>query len=86
MVFSDQVSEAPADDGGWFDGEAVGACTVQRLPGSGDDPTAPRWIMWYAGRPADFPKDIMPIATGFVGLAVSADGLIWEKILCLAPN
>ena len=37
-------------------------------------------MMWYSARPTNFPSDVMPIATGFVGVAVSEDGLRWQKV------
>lgn len=75
----------PPPPDGWFDSRAVGACAVQRL-------SQERWVMWYAGRATNFPRDVVPIATGAIGLAVSKDGLMWERACgpgstgeCLAP-
>ena len=64
----------PPDGDGWFDGATVGAAVVRRV---GD-----RWLMWYAGRPNGFPDDVVPIGTGYIGVAESVDGLVWEKIAC----
>ena len=37
--------------------------------------------MFYAGRPTNFAGgDVVPIATGLIGLAKSTDGLNWEKV------
>ena len=63
-------SPAPAS---WFDDATVGAATVRRI-------ARDRWKMWYAGRPRSFPKDIVPIGTGYVGLAESADGIEWHRV------
>lgn len=49
--------------------------------------------MWYSGRSTDFADGVMPIATGHVGIATSADGLHWTRCAgdaqagsCLAPS
>ena len=40
----------------------------------------------YAGRPAaESFRDVVPIATGLVGIATSEDGLRWEKRSCDGP-
>ena len=62
----------PAPPGGWFDSDMVGACAVQRL-------RPDRWIMWYAGRSSHIQNDVVPIATGAIGVAISDDGLVWER-------
>jgi hypothetical protein len=89
LALTDVNVETP--DVGWFDGATVGACTVQRLPSSAS--TDPAWLMWYAGRAEGFASDVMPIATGAIGLAVSHDGLTWELACgtgdageCLGPS
>ena len=65
----------PPDSKGWFDGESVGACAVLF------DPVLKEWTMFYAGRPTNFAGgDVVPIATGLIGLAKSTDGLNWEKV------
>ena len=73
-------------EGGWFDGATIGSCVVRKSSNGG-------WQMWYSGRPEKFSKEVMPIATGFVGVATSEDGLTWQRIAgaeahgsCLAPN
>lgn len=68
----------PAPPGGWFDGATVGAAVVRQMADQS-------WRMYYAGRPLDFAEDIIPIATGYVGLAVSDDGLRWRRVACDAP-
>ena len=56
----------------------VGACAVQRL-------RPDRWIMWYAGRSSHIQDDVVPIATGSIGVALSEDGLVWERACGLGP-
>ena len=81
---SREPAEPPA--GGWFDGASIGSCVVRRGGPDG-------WLMWYSGRSTGFAADVMPIATGCVGVATSADGLSWARLAgdadggaCLAPN
>jgi len=77
----------PPPPGGWFDSDMVGACAVQRL-------RPDRWIMWYAGRSSNLiQSDVVPIATGAIGVATSNDGLVWERACglgaageCLGPR
>jgi hypothetical protein len=82
---SGQLVPPPA--GGWFDSKVVGGCAVMY------DQSADEWTMFYAGRPASFAADVAPIATGYVGIAKSKDGVSnWRRICadgplgsCLAP-
>ena len=62
----------------WFDDATVGAATVRRIAHD-------RWRMWYAGRPTGFPPDIVPIGTGYVGLAESNDGIEWTRVCGAEP-
>jgi len=63
-----------------FDSAMVGACTVICDESTGE------WKMFYAGRPDDFGGgDVVPVATGLVGMATSRDGLDWKKVCCAGP-
>ena len=50
--------------------------------------------MWYAGRSSNLiQSDVVPIATGAIGVATSNDGLVWERACglgaageCLGPR
>ena len=72
LQLGEEIVQPPKE--GWFDGATVGACTVRRMGGA-----EPKWCMWYAGRSVGFASDVMPIATGCVGVAVSHDGITWEQ-------
>ncbi|NEO99183.1 MAG: glycosyl hydrolase [Symploca sp. SIO2E9] len=57
---------------GWWDSERVSSPQVMRdLDGT--------WKMWYYGRDASFDREIN-LPTGRCGLAVSSDGVKWERI------
>ena len=80
------LSPSTAPDGS-FDSASIGSCVVlpplaatsstSSTSSSSDDGL---WRMWYSGRPIGFASDVMPIATGYVGLAVSNDGLSWRRL------
>ncbi|EDX74103.1 Glycosyl hydrolases family 32 [Coleofasciculus chthonoplastes PCC 7420] len=57
---------------GWWDSERVSCPRVMRCP----DGT---WKMWYYGRDASFDRQIN-LPTGRCGLAVSSDGIHWERV------
>ena len=59
-----QLVPPPPDD--WFDSQSIGACAARYDEAMGE------WTMWYAGRPANFADDVIPIATGLVGGQKSA--------------
>jgi hypothetical protein len=80
--------EAP--EGGWWDGATLGGCVVRRFT---DEMQGDRWMLWYSARSASFNAGVVPLATGAVGLAQSADGVNWERLAgdeaggaCLTPN
>jgi hypothetical protein len=57
---------------GWWDSERVSCPRVMRcLDGT--------WKMWYYGRDASFDRQIN-LPTGRCGLAVSPDGVQWERV------
>lgn len=75
-----------------FDSGALSAPCVQRyLSDSG-----PRYVMWYAGRPRNWASSSQTppdTGDGLVGLALSVNGLSWERVdgpldmhAVLAPN
>ena len=86
---------APVPRGGvesddWWDGATLGSCVVRRFT---DEMAGDRWMLWYSGRSASFDSDVVPLATGAVGLAQSTDGVVWERLAgdeaggaCLVPN
>jgi hypothetical protein len=57
---------------GWWDSERVSSPQVLYCP----DGT---WKMWYYGRDASFDRQIN-LPTGRCGLAVSADGIDWQRV------
>jgi len=57
---------------GWWDSERVSSPQVMRCP----DGT---WKMWYYGRDASFDRQIN-LPTGRCGLAISPDGVHWERL------
>jgi predicted GH43/DUF377 family glycosyl hydrolase len=57
---------------GWWDSERVSAPQVMR---SADG----TWKMWYYGRDASFDRQIN-LPTGRCGLAISADGIDWQRV------
>jgi len=66
-----------APEGGWWDGSTLGNCVVRRFS---DEMQGDRWMLWYSARGADFDPEVVPLATGAVGLAQSKDGLNWERL------
>lgn len=75
--FGEQL--VPPPRGGWFDSKSIGACSVLY------DPSSLEWTMWYAGRPLSFDTDVAPIATGYVGMARSKDGINWQRVSAGGP-
>ncbi|KAL1522065.1 hypothetical protein AB1Y20_021709 [Prymnesium parvum] len=58
---------------GSFDSALLGGAVVRRL-------SHDRWRMWYSGRPTNFATDVVPIGSGYIGVAESADGLSWQRV------
>ncbi|MBU7586245.1 MAG: glycosyl hydrolase [Nostoc sp. TH1S01] len=57
---------------GWWDSERISSPQVLRcLDGT--------WKMWYYGRDAEFDRQIN-LPTGRCGLAISADGIHWQRV------
>ena len=70
------ASPVLAPRAGFFDSATVGSCVVRRVAVRAGAP----WTMWYSARPDGFAADVVPIATGVVGVAVSEDGVRWERL------
>jgi len=84
------VPRGGVDSDDWWDGATLGSCVVRRFT---DEMAGDRWMLWYSGRSASFDSDVVPLATGAVGLAQSTDGVVWERLAgdeaggaCLVPN
>lgn len=58
-----------------FDDMIVGSACVRRFVY--DDSES--WMMWYSARGKEFSDDVLPIATGQIGLATSDDGITWKR-------
>lgn len=65
---------APSRTAG-FDDKVVGSACVRRFVYDEGE----SWMMWYSARGEDFDQEVLPIATGKIGLATSEDGISWKR-------
>ncbi len=62
----------PPGPNGWWDSERISCPCVLRCADG-------KWRMWYYGRDPNFDRDIN-LPTGRCGLAISDDGVHWERV------
>lgn len=65
---------APAETASFDDLVVGGACVKRFLTDEGES-----WLMWYSARDDGFDKEVVPLASGQIGLATSTDGVSWKR-------